>query len=88
MGGVELMKYYKNEENRVYAYELDGSQDHLIPESYIEITEQEAQELSAIFTANSIAQTKQELGDLNTQPTKEELMTKLLEIQQQLESLE
>ncbi len=24
------MKYYKNSQNNVFAYELDGSQDHLI----------------------------------------------------------
>ena len=36
------MKLYKNEHNEVYAYELDGSQDHLIPEHFIEITEEEA----------------------------------------------
>jgi hypothetical protein len=30
MGGVKIMKYYKDTNNDVYAYELDGSQDELI----------------------------------------------------------
>jgi hypothetical protein len=30
MGGVKIMKYYKDINNNVYAYELDGSQDELI----------------------------------------------------------
>jgi hypothetical protein len=29
MDGIKIMKYYK-QNNEVYAYELDGSQDHLI----------------------------------------------------------
>lgn len=32
------MKHYISPDNKVFAYELDGSQDHLIPEDYIEIT--------------------------------------------------
>jgi hypothetical protein len=39
------MKLYKNEHNEVYAYELDGSQDHLIPENFIQITQEEADTL-------------------------------------------
>jgi hypothetical protein len=30
MDGVKIMKYYKDTNNNVYAYELDGLQDHLI----------------------------------------------------------
>ena len=36
------MKHYKNSDNEVYAYESDGSQDHLIPDNYIAITDEEA----------------------------------------------
>lgn len=34
------MKYYKDTENNIYAYELDGSQDHLIGNK-VEITKEE-----------------------------------------------
>jgi len=36
------MKHYKNSDNQVYAYEPDGSQDHLIPANYTAITDEEA----------------------------------------------
>ena len=36
------MKYYKNENNEVYGYEDDGSQDHLITNDMTAITEAEA----------------------------------------------
>lgn len=41
------MKLYKDQNNNVYAYEADGSQDHLIDEK-IEITQEEADALRAI----------------------------------------
>jgi hypothetical protein len=31
------MKHYKDSQNNIYAYELDGSQDHLIPSDFIQI---------------------------------------------------
>jgi hypothetical protein len=31
------MKYYRGDDGNVYAYEEDGSQDHLIPETYVQI---------------------------------------------------
>lgn len=40
------MKYFKDNNNNVYAYELDGSQDNIIPNNYISITEEEAKTLS------------------------------------------
>ena len=41
MDGVKInMKYYKDTDNNLYAYELDGSQDHLIGNK-IAITEEE-----------------------------------------------
>ncbi len=42
------MKHFKDKNNNVYAYEDDGSQDHLIPKDYISITEQEAEEINFI----------------------------------------
>lgn len=36
------MKYYKNQSNNVFAYEEDGSQDHIIPKEYVAISEEEA----------------------------------------------
>tara|TARA_Y100000593_G_scaffold11930_1_gene21727 strand:- start:22 stop:291 length:270 start_codon:yes stop_codon:yes gene_type:complete len=36
------MKHYKDSSNNIYAYESDGSQDHLIPDNYIAITDEEA----------------------------------------------
>ena len=36
------MKHYKYSNNNIYAYESDGSQDHLIPDNYISITDKEA----------------------------------------------
>jgi len=43
MVGVKIMKTYLSPDNKLYAYELDGSQDHLIPEEYVFLTELEAQ---------------------------------------------
>lgn len=39
------MKYYKDINNQVYAYEADGSQDAYIPETLVAITVEEADEL-------------------------------------------
>lgn len=52
------MKLYKNENNEIFAYELDGSQDHIIPESYIAITTEEAE----IIRNNNIEQAFIELS--------------------------
>jgi hypothetical protein len=41
------MKYYKSKSNEVFAYELDGSQDHLIGNKTA-ITEEEAQQLQEV----------------------------------------
>lgn len=40
------MKYYKNKENKIFAFEQDGSQDHLIEKDFIEITFDEINELN------------------------------------------
>jgi hypothetical protein len=40
------MKHYKHKDtNELFAYELDGSQDHLISESLILLTDEEADQL-------------------------------------------
>ena len=36
------MKLYKSPDNKVYAFEADGSQDHLIWKNFVAITEEEA----------------------------------------------
>jgi hypothetical protein len=37
------MKHYLSPDNKVYAYEANGAQDHLIPDNYTAITDEEAQ---------------------------------------------
>jgi len=37
------MKHYLSTDNKVFAYEADGSQDHLIPSDYTPITNDEVQ---------------------------------------------
>lgn len=41
------MKHYKDSENRVYAYEADGSQDAFILDGLTPITDEEVAELTA-----------------------------------------
>lgn len=36
------MKYFKNSNNEIFAFELDGSQDEFIDENLVEITEKQA----------------------------------------------
>lgn len=65
------MKHFKSPNNEIYAYELDGSQDHLIPSSFISITDEEAK---------SILQAQAEVRYqewLRLQPTKEEQIANL-----------
>jgi hypothetical protein len=80
MVGVKIMKHYKSTTNEVWAFEEDGSQDHLIPNDFILISDDEADELNRIKILR-------ELGEPLPAPTKEELMAKLLEIQKQLEQI-
>lgn len=39
------MKYYKDEQEAVYAFDADGSQDEYIPEGLVAISEKEANKL-------------------------------------------
>lgn len=41
------MKYFKTPSNQIFAYEADGSQDHLVAPDMIQITEQEARQIIA-----------------------------------------
>lgn len=51
------MKYFKNENNQVFAFESDGSQDDFIPSNLIAITDAEADEIRN--PPKSIAELKQ-----------------------------
>ena len=61
------MKLYKSPNGDIYAYELDGSQDYLIPDNFVAITEEEA----------SVIREAQYQAWLATQPTKEEQIAQL-----------
>ena len=41
------MKHYRSPDNQIYAYEADGSQDHVIPKDYIAVTDTEADQIRA-----------------------------------------
>ena len=41
------MKHYKSPNNEIYAYELDGSQDHIIPKDYVAVTDLEVADIHA-----------------------------------------
>jgi hypothetical protein len=55
------MKHYLSPDNKVFAYEADGSQDHLIPNNYTPITDAQAternqQDAQAAFNALTYAE--------------------------------
>lgn len=72
------MKYYKSPNNNIYAYELDGSQDHLIPADFVAITDEEAK---VILEEQAQAQYAEWLA---SQPTKEE---QIAQLQAQIDAL-
>jgi hypothetical protein len=72
------MKHYKSPNNTIYAYELNGSQDHLIPDDFVAISNEEA---DAIRQARVQAEYAEWLA---AQPTKEEQIVKL---QEQIDAL-
>ena len=41
MDGVKIMKYYKDTNDEVYAFEADGSQDSFIPDTLVPMTQTE-----------------------------------------------
>ena len=72
------MKTYKDINNNLWAYELDGSQDHLIPANFIQITEDEA---------NAIRAKQQPPIVVNPEPTKNELLAELQALTAKIEAL-
>jgi hypothetical protein len=72
------MKHYKSPDNAIYAYELDGSQDYLIPSDFVFITDEEA---NIILKAQAEVRYAEWLA---AQPTKEEQIAKL---QEQIDAL-
>lgn len=48
------MKLYKDPNNNIFAYELDGSQDHLIPSNFIALTQTEINEREALFAEEKL----------------------------------
>jgi len=69
MGRIKIMKHYKNKSDEVYAYETDGSQDHLIPKDFIAITNDEAKTLT----------TKASDGEMKLNLLRKQRNSKLLE---------
>jgi uncharacterized protein YggL (DUF469 family) len=72
------MKLYKSPDNKVYAFESDGSQDHLIWKNFVSITEEEA---------NVIRKAEQEKAHqewLAQQPSREQ---QIAQLQAQIDAL-
>jgi hypothetical protein len=60
------MKHYLSPNNEIFAYELDGSQDHLIPDNFVRVTDEQVEVrrqeiLQAAFDAQTYAQKR--IGD-------------------------
>ena len=49
------MKHFKDTDGSLWAYELDGSQDHLIREGMIQVTDEEAAVIREELTAKANA---------------------------------
>lgn len=68
------MKYYKNTDNEVFAYEDDGSQDHLIGDK-VQMTDEEVEahinppKTEAMILAEKVAEAKQYLADTDFKMT-------------------
>ena len=72
------MKYYKDENNQVYAYEADGSQDDYIGENLVAITLEEADAIRAALVPEYVAP---------PEPTKAELLAQIAELAAKIEAL-
>jgi hypothetical protein len=72
------MKIYKDTNNNLWAYEANGSQDHLIPSNFILITNEEAEAIRASQVPKYVPP---------PQPTKEELLAELEALSAKIESL-
>ena len=75
------MKTYKDLNNELYSYELDGSQDYLIPSEFILITDDEANVIRAKKQAQFEA-----LNPI-VAPTKNELLAELKALTTKIEAL-
>jgi hypothetical protein len=75
------MKTYKDLNNELWAYPLDGSQDHLIPSNFILLTEEEANAIRAEKLAEYNA--KHQI----VKPTKEQLLSELQLLTAKIEAL-
>ena len=71
------MKTYKDTNNNLWAYELDGSQDYLIPVDFIQITEDEA----------NVIRAKQHFVIVTLEPTKNELLAELQALTAKIEAI-
>jgi hypothetical protein len=72
------MKTYKDTNNNLWAYEEDGSQDHLIPVEFILITDEEADAIRASQVTDE---------NQTPEPTKAELLAQLQELTAKIEAL-
>jgi hypothetical protein len=75
------MKIYKDTNNNLWAYEEDGSQDHLIPTNFILITEEE------VNLIRSKKQAVYEAANQIVEPTKNELLAELELLTAKIEAL-
>ena len=72
------MKIYKDTNNNLWAYEKNGSQDHLIPANFILITNEEAKAIRASQVLEYVPP---------PQPTKEELLAELEALSAKIKAL-
>jgi hypothetical protein len=75
------MKTYKDLNNELWAYPLDGSQDHLIPANFVLITDEKADAIRA-----------EKLAEYNAahpivQPSKEQLLAELQKLTAKIEAI-
>jgi hypothetical protein len=72
------MKIYKDTNKNLWAYEEDGSQDHLIPAEFILITDEEAEAIRSNQVPEYVPP---------PQPTKAELLAELAALTAKIEAL-
>jgi hypothetical protein len=73
-----MMKHYKDTNNNLWAYEANGSQDHLIPANFILITNEEADAIRASQVPEYVSP---------PQSTKEELLAELEALSAKIKAL-
>jgi hypothetical protein len=78
------MKTYKDINNGLWAYEIDGSQDYLIPADFILITEEEA---NLIRAEKQAAYEAENPTPVLSPLTKEELLAELQALSIKIEAL-